>query len=510
MFITSLLKHITRPSSHIVAVVALVVVVYSCPYTVRAATVSLTPAITSVSAGNIVIVHVVVNTQGTAINDGSATIQFPTDLLEVVSVSKSSSIFSLWVEEPAFSNSAGTVSFDGGVPTPGYQGSSGNMLDITFRAKKTGSASILVSDANVLANDGQGTDVYSGATNDTVTVTPAAPAAPVPTPVPVAKPAATPPVTQRTLTETTVTITSPTHPSQDAWYAQSVAQLAWDVPPQTSAIKILISHDQSALPTKLYKPAIVQKSIDSLTDGTWYARVSALSGGMWGPVSTYTLNIDTTPPRLAISSLVYSPDTKTVTVAGSAQDDTSGFGSLSLVVDGVGAQSDVGGLLTLGKVEVPLDATPGQHVVKIRAVDRAGNYTDSQDFYITVPVERYVPKGVVAITTHYVETQGTTPLVVLALGISLLSLIFNVILWNKLRMYRKRPHSGVAHMKEQAKERLMELKRDLRKQSKLYEKTTVHKATTKEEAKYAKKMRAHIDDVEQCVDRKIKDINKRG
>ena len=509
MIRTSHRIHVARSLYRVSSLFVFVGIVCAGPHLAQAATVSLTPSITSVSAGNIITVHVVVNTQGTAINDGSATVQFPTDLLEVVSVSKSASIFSLWVEEPTFSNSAGTVSFDGGVPTPGYQGSGGTMLDITFRAKKTGTASVLISDANVLANDGQGTDVYTGATNDTITITPPAPASPV-SPAPVSKPTVTPPIIQTTPTDTTVHITSSTHPSQDAWYAENVAQLAFDLPPKSTAIKFLVSQDQTAVPTKIYKPAITQKSTDALTDGTWYVQINALAGGVWGPVSTYTLNIDTTPPNLTITSLVYDADTKTVTVTGSAQDDTSGFGSLSLVVDGVAAQSDVGGLLTQGSVEVPLDAAPGQHVVKIRAVDRAGNYTDSQDYYVTVPVETYVPKGVVAITTWYVETHGTLLLIVLALGISLLSLLFNIILWNKLRFYRKRPHSGVAHIKEQTKERLMDLKKDLRKQSKLYEKTTAHKTTTKEEAVYAKKMQAHIADVEQYVDRKIQDINKRS
>ncbi len=508
MLCTSSVKQVTRLSVRMF-VVSVLMMLLCGPHAARAATVSLTPMVSSISAGNIVTVHVMVNTQGVAINDGSATIQFPTDLLEVVSVSKSSSIFSLWVEEPTFSNSAGTVTFDGGVPTPGYQGGSGDMLDITFRAKKTGAASILVTNVNVLANDGQGTDVFSGSSNDTITITPSVPAAPIQTPAPIAKPAATPTVIQTTPTDTTVHITSSTHPSQTAWYAQNTAQLGFDLPPKTAAIKFLVSQDQTTVPTKTYKPAITQKSTDALTDGTWYVQVSALAGGVWGPVSTYTLNIDTMPPRLSITSLVYSSDTKTVTVTGSAQDDTSGFGSLSLVVDGVDARSDVAGLLTQGTVQVPLDASPGQHVVKVRAVDRAGNYMDSQDFYVMVPAEPYVPKGVVAVTTWYVETHGSMVLVVLALCISLLSLIFNVILWNKLRIYRKRPHSGVVHMREQTKERLMDLKKDLHKQAKLYDKTGTHKATTKEEADYAKKMQAHIADVEQYVDRKIQDITKR-
>ena len=81
-----------------------------------AATLSFSPSTANVSVGNIVSVKVVVNTLGEAINNAEVNIQFPSDLLEVVSVSKSSSVFSLWVEEPIFSNfelnPQGNVTFD--------------------------------------------------------------------------------------------------------------------------------------------------------------------------------------------------------------------------------------------------------------------------------------------------------------------------------------------------------------------------------------------------------------
>lgn len=128
-----------------------------------AATLSFSPSSSSVSAGNIISARVVVNTLGEAINNAEASIQFPSNLLEVVSVSKSSSIFSLWVEEPTFSNSSGTVRFNGGVANPGYSGSNGSLVSITFRAKKPGTASILFADAAVRKNDGLGTDILTGA-----------------------------------------------------------------------------------------------------------------------------------------------------------------------------------------------------------------------------------------------------------------------------------------------------------------------------------------------------------
>jgi hypothetical protein len=127
----------------------------------QAATMYFSPSSKTVNVGDIVKISVGVNTAGEAINNAEANISFPTEMLDVASINKGS-VFSLWVEEPSFSNGAGTVSFNGGVPTPGYNGSGGTMLSITFRAKKAGTASIYFASGAVRANDGIGTDVLTG------------------------------------------------------------------------------------------------------------------------------------------------------------------------------------------------------------------------------------------------------------------------------------------------------------------------------------------------------------
>ena len=133
------------------------------------------------TAGNILNVSVLVNTQGKAINNAEAAIRFPTALLEVVSISKSGSIFTLFVEEPTFSNSAGTISFNGGLPTPGFTGSAGKMVTIAFRIKSAGSASLIFTSGAVRANDGLGTDVLSSMDTATFSISPV-PVVPIPVP----------------------------------------------------------------------------------------------------------------------------------------------------------------------------------------------------------------------------------------------------------------------------------------------------------------------------------------
>lgn len=132
------------------------------PYRINAATLSLLPSSSNISVGNIITVKVFVNTLGKFINNGEGIIQFPSDLLEVVSISKNSSIFSLWVEEPSFSNYTGKITFNGGIPNPGFNGQSGYITSFTFKAKKQGIASVLFSDGTIRENNGLGTDILTG------------------------------------------------------------------------------------------------------------------------------------------------------------------------------------------------------------------------------------------------------------------------------------------------------------------------------------------------------------
>lgn len=131
------------------------------PYKTNAATLFISPASTEVSIGNITTMKVYVDTLGKSINNAEAVIQFPTDMLDVVSITKGSSVFSLWTEEPNFSNSTGRITFNGGIPNPGFTGRSGYVVSITFKAKKQGTASILFTDGAVRENDGLGTDILT-------------------------------------------------------------------------------------------------------------------------------------------------------------------------------------------------------------------------------------------------------------------------------------------------------------------------------------------------------------
>ncbi len=135
------------------------------PHTLFAATLSLVPQSGVYTVGSTFSVGVYVESAKQAINGASGTLSFPSDKLQVVSLSKDGSIFSLWVQEPSFSNSAGTVNFEGILLNPGFIGSRGKILNVTFRVKAIGTAPITFSSGSALANDGSGTNILTGFNN---------------------------------------------------------------------------------------------------------------------------------------------------------------------------------------------------------------------------------------------------------------------------------------------------------------------------------------------------------
>lgn len=125
----------------------------------NAATLNLISSKSVLSPGEIATVKMIVNTEGISINTAEAKISFPNNLIEVLSVNKLDSFLSIWVEEPSISNTNGTITFNGGIPTPGYSGNQGSVISFTIKAKKSGQAEFVLSDTAVRANDGFGTNV---------------------------------------------------------------------------------------------------------------------------------------------------------------------------------------------------------------------------------------------------------------------------------------------------------------------------------------------------------------
>ena len=177
----------TRTRFLLIAICALLL----APSVARAASFSLSPSSGSRAAGSTFTVSILLSSPGEPVNAVSGDLSFPPGKLQVVGLSKGG-VVDMWVREPSYSNAAGTVSFEGVVFNPGYAGSGGAVLSVTFRAAGTGEARVAFSQAAILANDGQGTNVVGSLGAGLYAIAQAAPApAPAPAATQPAKPAPT-------------------------------------------------------------------------------------------------------------------------------------------------------------------------------------------------------------------------------------------------------------------------------------------------------------------------------
>jgi hypothetical protein len=93
----------------------------------------------------------------TDINASQAIINFDTSKLEVISISKTNSIFNLWVRSPKYDNNKGLISYAAG-SIKSFNGS-GNILKIKFKIKNFSPTELKFTKGLVLEADGKGTTI---------------------------------------------------------------------------------------------------------------------------------------------------------------------------------------------------------------------------------------------------------------------------------------------------------------------------------------------------------------
>jgi len=335
------------------------------------------------------------NTKGVSINNIEGVLSFPKDYLGVDSVSSNGSIFSLWVEQPTFSNTNGSVSFNGGLPTPGYFGAKGKIISVVFRAKKAGTASIFFPSANIYADDGLGTDVLSNKNGTTVTISPYQ----VPT----------------TTKEAVVVDKLPILPvissiqmsNSETWYSLNQAKFSWNLPVDVTSVQVLLGSFPDSIPTVTYTPAIDEKLINDLSDGVRYLHVRFKNNSGWGKTAHRKIKIDNTSPvNLNFTNSITADDLISLKI--SSEDKTSGLSKYKISIDGVSVLEN---LIKDNPTEIILPAVKsGNHEVAVFAYDKAGNVTEKTET-ISFPIIK-APE----ITKHSntiqkgdkIEVQGTS------------------------------------------------------------------------------------------------------
>lgn len=316
---------------------------------------------------------VVLSTGGVSINAASATITFDQSKLSVVSVSRSGSVFTLWAEEPTFSNNQGAVSFGGGLPTPGFSGSGATLIRITFRAKAAGQTAVRFASGTVLANDGKGTNVLAGLGSLELTIT-AASAAPAPKPAPSPEQL---PITPPGETPAAPAIVSRTHSDESRWYKNAAPGFIWELPADVKGVSVSLDQNPNGDPgTKSLGLFNFYTAKEPLKDGVWYAHVRLSNSRGWGAVGNFKVSIDATAPEIT-SARIVSEAALVKAIEFATTDAHSSTDRVSIMLDGEEIATSASSPYTLPSLRV------GEHVITIAAFDKAGN-KGSKDLYMSI------------------------------------------------------------------------------------------------------------------------------
>jgi len=352
---------------YLLGILIFIFFLFSFSEAVEGATLFLSPSQGSYVLNQMFSVTVYVSSPTQAINAVSGIINFPADNMEVISLSKNDSIVNLWVQEPSYSNTKGNISFEGIILNPGFQGNQGKIITVTFRIRQSGTVSLSITDASVLANDGLGTQLLSKVKDATFTFSPVIEKPPAPeaeTPLyPFVLPAPY--------------IKSSTHPDPNRWYQSTRVHCSWNVPKEATAVRILINRHPRSRPTVLYTPPISSKEITDLEEGVWYFHLQLKNKYGWGDITHYRIQIDNTPPeRFEIRiDREGDPTNPSPLLIFESEDKVSGVEKYEIKIDQKKA-------IVVSSEEIkqkgcykPPPLTPGEHSIIVRAIDYAGNYS---------------------------------------------------------------------------------------------------------------------------------------
>jgi hypothetical protein len=331
------------------------------PVAADAATLKLTPETGVYQVGGTFTARVVVNTAGKPINAAEATLSYNPKEIQVLGISKASSIFNLWTIEPTFSNASGKVSFGGGSPS-GYTGGAGTVMSLTMKVLAPGTPKVTFGNGSVLAADGQGTNVLSGMTGGTYTVSAASDS-------PKAEPA--PEYVAPSNAPGMPKVESSTHSDPTKWYTNTTAKLSWAVPSGVTSVRTSLDARPSAIPTVVYEPPIRERELTDV-QGENYFHIQFKNADGWGKVAHYRLAVDTARPEsftISLDETASSSPRKRLIF--DAKDAGSGVQQYAVQIDG-GEKVMWVDEAKKGLYELPL-LGPGDHSVVVEALDKAGN-----------------------------------------------------------------------------------------------------------------------------------------
>ncbi|PLX27038.1 hypothetical protein C0583_04820 [Candidatus Parcubacteria bacterium] len=337
------------------------------PVQAASASLYLSPSTGTYVIGGTFRVSAFVNSDGADINAAEGSVTYDADLLDAVSVSKGN-IFMFWTTEPVIGG--GKVSFGGGNPSP-YNGTSGHIVTITFRAKKAGNAQVRFNSGAVLANDGLGTNILASMGSASFTISPKGEA---------------PSTNDNTNTNTNTSnnnqntyepaynkpvIKSSTHPDPNTWYINNDVEFSWDLPSGVTGVSIAFDENPVVDPGPLSDGLLSEKKYEDVEGGIWYLHLKFKDSSRWGTASHQRIMIDLNPPSPFTIEVENIEAGEWPTLKFETSDEESGLAKYEVYVGSLEQQAHI---VEADKKSIELtDLEAGHHTVLVKALDKAGN-----------------------------------------------------------------------------------------------------------------------------------------
>lgn len=401
----------------------LFLVLISTPFRAEAGDASLyfSPAGGSFFVGSTFDVSVFVNTGGENINAVEVNLKFDPIKIQVASPTAGKSFIEVWVSQPTFSNTKGTLSFIGGVPSPGINTSAGLVSTVTFRAISPGETQITFLDSSkVLKNDPQGVNILTSMNRGVYTLLIPPPEGPK--------------------------VFSPTHSDQNKWYKNNNPTFSWEKEEGVIEFSFSIDQDPMAVPDNTSEGNGTSVSYTEIGDGIWYFHVKAKKGDIWGGTSTYPVKIDASPP--ASFTPTVQPSEKTVEkqplVSFFTTDSVSGMDYYQIKYINVTPEKveEEAGFFTEASSPYKLPVLEaGKYLMIVRAYDIAGNWREGNVKIEVLPKELFFTKNGINFRGFLI------PWWILILILIIIILVIIILLILRYRKLRKKEENELGDIK---------------------------------------------------------------
>jgi hypothetical protein len=318
--------------------------------------------------------NVVINTNGAKEVDtirinGS----FTQDLLEYRG-SKPTGVFQNISPGTYFDQKTGIFSFGAFTLSSRANGIS-PLVVLTFRALKPGNAYVQLTTGSKILSAGEEQIGTVGRLNITISEKVAPPSQPQPIPD----------VLQPGILA--ISLTSPTHPDPEKWYASRKVDAEWKIAGKPIK-QVYIAFDESPEgATDQKETEATSTTFKAPSDGAWYVHLGVDLKDKTFERADLRVQIDTIPPHtiapIVDQTLVKASIPNALRFA--TMDDTSGIDHYDVMIDGLVVTS------TQAQAYPLVRQKPGKHLVKVTAFDRAGNNVSGDTEFEILPDQAPTP-----------------------------------------------------------------------------------------------------------------------